>query len=298
MDVRFLRTLIAVVETGSIAAAARREKLTPAAVSQRIQALERILDCTLLARAARSIGPTETCLSLLPRARHLIKEAEQLKDDALGGGPVGELRVGAISTALIGLLPAAIREMALRAPRLRLRLVPGSSLQLFEQLVAGELDAAILVEPPFALPKSFVGHHIRREPIVYITRSNVSPAEIGAHVASGPFIRYDPSTWGGRLVAQYMEKADLSPDVLCDLDALETIAILVAQGLGNAFVPAWNGLEQDGLRVVLAPGAAAYVRNIHLVHASVASRPQALELLHSALQGDGGRSKPRSSRNV
>lgn len=128
-----------------------------------IQALERILDCRLLARAARSIGPTETCLSLLPRARHLIREAEHLRD-ALGGGPVGELRVGAISTALIGLLlPAAIREMALRAPRLRLRLVPGSSLQLFEQLVAGELDAAILVEPPFALPKSLVGHHIRRE---------------------------------------------------------------------------------------------------------------------------------------
>ncbi|WP_305417582.1 LysR family transcriptional regulator [Photobacterium leiognathi] len=41
MDTRFLETLITVVEQGSIAAAAREQLLTPAAVSQRIQSLER-----------------------------------------------------------------------------------------------------------------------------------------------------------------------------------------------------------------------------------------------------------------
>jgi DNA-binding transcriptional LysR family regulator len=41
MDIRFLESLIAVVETGSIAGAARLQYLTAAAVSQRIQALEK-----------------------------------------------------------------------------------------------------------------------------------------------------------------------------------------------------------------------------------------------------------------
>ena len=181
----------------------------------------------------------------------------------------------------------AIRELAHRAPQLKLRLVPGSSLQLFEQLVAGELDATILVERPFPLPKSLVGHRIRIEPLVYISRSVVPPEEIVRHAASEPFIRYDPATWGGRFVAQYMEASGLSPEILCDLDALETIAILVAQGLGNALVPAWTGLEQSRFNMARVPTAAAYVRHIQFVHASVAGRRLALDLLRSVLASEG-----------
>jgi DNA-binding transcriptional LysR family regulator len=67
LDIRFLQSLIAVVETDSIAGAERREKLTPAAISRRIQGLELNLNLTLLSRLAHSARPTETCLALSPR---------------------------------------------------------------------------------------------------------------------------------------------------------------------------------------------------------------------------------------
>ena len=284
MDIRFLQSLIAVVETGSIASAARREKLTPAAISQRIPALELILNCALLSRGAHSVRPTEICHALLPRARLILREAGRLKDDILGGELAGELKIGAISTVLTGLLPFAIRETARRAPQLKLRLVPGASHFLFEQLLAVELDMAILVEPPFALPKSLVGHVRREKPLLYLSQAKVAGTDIAKHIAAAPFIRYDPSSWGGRLVARYLESSKLSPEILCDLDALETIAILVSQGLGNALVPAWPGLEATGLNIVAVPSGEVYARKIMLIHPAVPVRPDAVLLLRQILR--------------
>ncbi len=283
MDIRFLQSLVATVETGSIAAAARREKLTPAAVSQRIQALERALGCILLARGAHSAQPTEACLSLLPRARLLIREAENLRYDVAGGGLATELKIGAISTALTGIFPTVLDALSRQAPSLKLILRPGSSLQLYEQLLQGELDAAVLVEPPFALPKAMTAHVIRREPLSFISPDPTLPADIAERIRLAPFVRYDPGSWGGRLCQRYLADAGLDPDIRCDMDALETIAILVASGMGNSLVPAWQGLHRDGFYLTEVPDAALYERRIVFLHQSVPGRPTPLRLLREVL---------------
>lgn len=289
MDIRFLQSLVATVETGSIAAAARREKLTPAAISQRIQSLEQTLGCVLLARGAHSAQPTEACLSLLPRARLLIREADNLRYDAAGGGLAAALKIGAISTALTGIFPEVLDQLSRRAPNLKLMLRPGSSLQLYEQLLSGDLDAAVLVEPPFALPKGLVAHVVRHEPLVFISRDWTGPGDIPERIRQAPFIRYDPGSWGGRLSQQYLADAGLDPDVRCDMDALEAIAMLVANGMGNSVVPAWPGLRRDGFYLTEIPDGAMYERRIVLLHQSVPSRPTPLALLKEILwQGRAG----------
>ncbi|MFG1418623.1 LysR substrate-binding domain-containing protein [Xanthobacter sp. V0B-10] len=285
MDLRFLQSLVAVAETGSIAAAARREKLTAAAVSQRVQALERELDCALLARSAHAARPTQACLALLPRARRLIREAALLKDDIAGGALSGELAVGAISTMLTGLMPGALDALTRTAPGLKLQLVPGSSLQLYEQLAHGALDAAVLVAPPFALPKGLAARLLRTEPLALLSREPVAPGEVEAAIRAGPFIRYDPASWGGRLAADYMKARGLFPEVRCDLDALETIALLVARGMGHALVPLWPGLEASGLHICPVPDAQDFARRIVCLHPALPTRAEALGALIAALDG-------------
>ncbi|MBE1205227.1 LysR family transcriptional regulator [Aminobacter carboxidus] len=280
MDIRFLQSLVAVVETGSIVAAARRERLTPAAVSQRIQALERTLGCPLLVRGAHTARPTEACLSLLPRARALVRDASLLVDDLDATGLSGDLRVGAISTVLTGLVPVVLGRLTERAPSLKLRLTPGTSEHLYDQKLAGQLDVAVLVEPPFALPKLLAATCISREPLVYLTRDDIAPADIIDHARNTPFIRYDPSSWGGRIVAGYMDKAGLYPDVRCDMDALETIAILVAKGIGSSLVPRWPGLVANGFNIVPVPQAHAHERSLSFLSSSVPQKPNAIRLLH------------------
>ncbi len=81
MDIRFLESLVAVVEGGSISAAARVQGLTATAISQRIRTLEAEFGADLLIRSGHRASPTKACLNLLPRARNLILETAMLKRD-------------------------------------------------------------------------------------------------------------------------------------------------------------------------------------------------------------------------
>ncbi|WP_275405948.1 LysR family transcriptional regulator [Delftia lacustris] len=147
METRYLKSLIAVVDSGSIADAARAEHLTATAVGQRVQALERELGFALLSRSGHAARPTQACVALLPRARRLVREAALLGSDASADGLAGTLRIGAISTALTGMLPAALRKLTQAAPQCRPVIVPGTSRALFQMLQSGELDAAVIVAP-------------------------------------------------------------------------------------------------------------------------------------------------------
>src|SRR5690606_19489966 len=107
METRFLETFLAVVRHGSMAEASRRLGVTPAAVAQRIQALEDEIGVALLARSGRQVRPTEAGRSILENSKRILADVRQLGGLAHDDRAFGELRLGAISTALTGLLPAA-----------------------------------------------------------------------------------------------------------------------------------------------------------------------------------------------
>ncbi|WP_050468863.1 LysR substrate-binding domain-containing protein [Herbaspirillum chlorophenolicum] len=286
MDSRYLKSLIAVADSGSIADAARAEGLTAAAVSQRIQALERSLGFALLSRAGHAAKATDACLALLPRARRIVREVALLAGDADDEGLTGTLRIGAISTALTGMLPAALRVLTQQAPGMRPAIVPGTSRSLYQALLAGEIDAAILVAPPFELPKTLHALTLRREELILLARRKLR-GDAATLLRTQPYIRYDPSAWGGRPAQRYLDDQGLQPALLCDLDALETIAMLVADGVGVSLVPRWSGLEKlaAGCRMeaVEPEGHALYPRDIVLLIPAQSERPNMLRMLSQAI---------------
>ncbi|WP_428646782.1 LysR family transcriptional regulator [Roseibium sp.] len=253
MDTRFLQSLLAVVDTGSIAAAARLQGLTAAAVSQRIRVLEAELDCELLNRSAHAAVPTEACLRLLSPARKLVRDAARLSAEADPDGLRGPFRLGAVSTALHESVPALIRTFREKAPNAELTIRPGTSLSLYEGLLAGDLNAAITVEPPFALPKGIVSELLVTQAIVHISPGDLSRQDTRENAL--PWIVYDRTSWGGRLIWEACHARIAGGHILCELDALETIALLVAQGVGQAIVPHWRGLTESRLRI--GPSGAA-----------------------------------------
>ena len=112
MDTRFLQSLICVIETGSIAGAARVQNLTAAAVSQRIKALENTLGCTLLLRSGHKVSPSDACLRILPRLKHITAQVTLISGDLDITGLSGELKVGVISTLLSSLMPQCIKQLS------------------------------------------------------------------------------------------------------------------------------------------------------------------------------------------
>lgn len=253
MDTQFLESFIAVVDRGSFAEAARQLGVTAAAVAQRIRTLEQEFGIALVARSGRRVRSTEAGAAILDRARALLRDVRDLKSLANDPAVAGELRLGAISTALSGFLPDVLSRISKEHPFVDVFIVPGTSAELYRQVVEGELDAAITVKPAFALPKTCDFVVLRREPLVVLLSSKLAITNPHAALRSQPFIRYDRNHWGGKLADDYLRRVGIRPRVRFELDALEAIAIMVDRGLGASLVPNWPPHWPDSLAVRVLP---------------------------------------------
>src|SRR5215469_11472850 len=154
MDTRFLESFVAVAEQGSLAEAARRLNLTSAAVAQRIRALEGEIGARLLFRSGRTVRPTQSGAAILTHTRDFLGRIRDLKSIAANNVPSGELRLGAVQTAKNGLLPNILSGMAKKYPLVEIHIVGGMAASLYPRVLSGELDAALIMKPPFPIPKT------------------------------------------------------------------------------------------------------------------------------------------------
>jgi DNA-binding transcriptional LysR family regulator len=283
MDIRYLESLISVAELGSIAAAARAQNLTPAAVGQRITILEKHFSTALLNRNTHKALPTEACLNLLPKARQIVSEFQRMSAEVETSGLTGKFHLGAISTALTGILPGTIRQLAEAAPKLVLQIKPGTSNSLFSDLAERRIDAAIIALPPYALPRSFAVEVLRNEPLVLLSR-NAQGDSARARLEQNPYICYDAQSWGGLKAFQYLKDSKIRIEPFYELDALEAIEKLVLQGMGVSLVPQWAGLnlEQPGLDAEIIRNQ-RYCRKVVLVTPNDSARQPVIDALLLAL---------------
>lgn len=237
MDINFLANLVLVVDSGSMAEAARRIGVTPAAVAQQVQALERELGVELLVRSGRAVTPTEAGHRVIERARGLVRECAELKAFALAGEAAGELSIGTITTALLSLLPDILAGFAASFPLAKVLIRAGTSMELYEALQRGDVDVAVCLHPPFALPKAYDWHLLREDTIVVLAPSRFASCDPHELLAREPFIRYDRSLGGGKQADQYLRNAKIVPHELFELNSLLAIAMMVDRGLGVSLVP-------------------------------------------------------------
>jgi DNA-binding transcriptional LysR family regulator len=240
MDTRFIQSFLAVVESGSIAEAARRLDLAPTTVAQQIRALEEEIGSKLLTRAGRTVKPTVVGARIVERAQGLVRDVRDLLSAASDTGlPAGPLRLGATPTTLMGLLPPLLRCWMQVHPDIPVYIEPGTSAVLLERVISGELDAAILVHPAFDLPKACAWRLLREEPLILLTPSHMPVQDALATAACEPFIRYDRNVVAGKMADEYLRAHGIRPKVHFELDGIEHISKLVAEGLGVSVLPDW-----------------------------------------------------------
>lgn len=249
MDIRFLESFLTVAECGSVAEAARRLNLTPAAVAQRLRALEQELGRPLVSRIGRTVRPTVAGMAVQQHAPDLVRAVRDLRAVAAGNMPAGQLRIGCTQTALTGQIPTIIAMLSERWPEIEYFFKPGSSVDLYHSVLAEDLDAALIIHPPFPLPKTLRWQTLRHEPLLLLVPENLHVSDIHATICSQPFIRYDRNQWGGQIVDRYLRQNNLKVREWVELDALDSIAALVNRGLGVAIVPDWAPPWPEGLSV-------------------------------------------------
>jgi DNA-binding transcriptional LysR family regulator len=287
MDTKFLESFVSVVANGSIAEAARKLNLTSTAVAQRIRALEEEMGVALVARSGRTVKPTEAGAAILERADLFLRTFRDLKAIASENAPVGELRLGAVSTSLTGLLPSALSFVMMKYPQIEIFITTGNSPDLYQRVLRGELDAAIIMQPHFALQKSSDWRLLREEPLVLLIPASMPQTNAHAILKKEPFIRYDRTSWEGQLIDRYLLDAGIQPHERFEIDRLEGIMALVDRGLGVSLLPDWAPPWPEGLSLAkLELPKKTYTRKLGLLWMRSSLR---IRLIHALLEGLTGR---------
>lgn len=121
LELRHLRCLVAVVDTGSFTDAAIELGVSQAAVSRTVLALEKVLSVRLLHRTSRTVTPTTAGVQVLARARLLLADADELVREATTGHT--RLRIGHAWSAMGRHTREFQRRWAARHPDVELHLI-------------------------------------------------------------------------------------------------------------------------------------------------------------------------------
>ena len=150
MELKQLRTFVAVTKHGSVTDAAIDLALAPSSVSEQIRALERSLGVPLFTRTARGMRLTAAGQRMLSWAPRLLDQADQARAEVTAAGK--QLRLGALETIAATHVPGVLARLAERRPGVSVlvRSETGRD-RLFSALTAGDLDAALVLDSGLAV---------------------------------------------------------------------------------------------------------------------------------------------------
>ncbi|MGA0104199.1 MAG: LysR family transcriptional regulator, partial [Steroidobacteraceae bacterium] len=149
MNLRDLQYIVALADTGHFGAAAERCHVSQPTLSAQVKKLEDYLGVALFERQPRRVVPTSVGVTVIERARTVVRAAEEIRELARGSRDplVGKLRVGLIPTIAPYLLPRIATQLRKSLPDLRLLLQELQTAPLLAALRQGELDMGILALP-------------------------------------------------------------------------------------------------------------------------------------------------------
>jgi DNA-binding transcriptional LysR family regulator len=144
LELDLLRTFLAIVDTGSFAAAADRVLRTPSAVSMQIKKLEDILGRQLLARDSRSVSLTRDGELLVEHARRLLAMNRETVAQFITPDVAGEVRLGAPDDVAERFLPNMLRMLADSHPGITVNVFVDSSRNLLEMVRGKTIDLSLV----------------------------------------------------------------------------------------------------------------------------------------------------------
>lgn len=141
------RIFLAVLEHGSLSAAARALGLSHPTVRSRIEALEQSLGTVLFIRSVGGLAPTETAEALRGAARGMALASDMFVRQASGppGAIAGSVRISVPEIIGVEVLPAMLETLQHKHPGLRVEL---SLSNVAADILAHEVDVAVRTATP------------------------------------------------------------------------------------------------------------------------------------------------------
>jgi len=239
MNIRQLETFIRVVEDGSFAAAAESLHCTQSTVSARIKELEHHFGVPLFDRGAHRNRLTLQGQELYDGAQELLDLARGLRE-RIGNesAMAGLLRLGAVGHVASTWLPALVARLRERHPALRVRIQVALSRTLVDQLVAGQLDIALVAGIP-AEP-SLRSEAVARDAFVWMASPSLEIPPQACHpagLAQWPLLSFPEDSHHFPVVKKWFRDAGVPFRIAITSNNMDLLARLVAEKQGIAMLP-------------------------------------------------------------
>ncbi|MBT2373074.1 LysR family transcriptional regulator [Pseudomonas fluorescens] len=224
----------AVVELGTVAAAAAQLHCVPSNITTRLRELEEQLGVVLFNREKNRLLVTPEGRLLYRNAKQLLVMAADTRSLFTGDEVQGVLRVGALDVALANHLPQRLARYRREAPFVELHIRPEHSLMLERLLLEGELDLILsdgpIVHPLLVSRLAFCERLVRVTPINLTTPTADDLAKLELYVF-GHTCHYR------RQVDRWLEESGIQPQATLEIESYPSIFACIEAGLGFACVP-------------------------------------------------------------
>jgi DNA-binding transcriptional LysR family regulator len=250
MNIHQLQYFIAVVEEGTISAAARKLNISQPPLSTQIRLLETELGTQLFMRGARQITLTPAGRALYQYALEMTDIEQQALEEIheLSRGGTGSLRIGRISSSHVPEVYDGFIRFHEKYPLVRFRITEGNTFELEEKLARNELEMAFIRTPENF--KNVRRLAIRRDPMMaagkgdlfrdFPDRKKLTVRDLDAR----PIILY--KRWE-RKIRDLFVLYKIEPHIICVADDLRTCLLWAGHGLGISISPLQDFRNHSGL---------------------------------------------------
>ncbi len=274
IDLQKIETFLRAAENLNISETAKQVHLSQPTVSYQIKLLEQELGNTLFIRSNTGLQLTEAGRLLLPWARRLLHDTNDLKDmmSSLSDDIAGELRISCSTTAGKYILPQLAARFCQRFPGIKTSILACGPEHAALNLLEGEAHIGVVSSE--VRDASLESQKFFRDTITLIVPSNhrwasrpsIEPAEI----MDEPLILREETSGTRRVMLTELAKHDISLDdlrVFMEVGNAEAIVGTVAAGYGVSFVStmAVGTLQEQGKIVELPIDGITLQRTIYMV---------------------------------
>jgi DNA-binding transcriptional LysR family regulator len=236
MNTHDIEAFLAVVDTGSIVAAAQRLNLTQPGVTRRVQNLELSLGATLLDRQSKPLKPTSAGREAYALGRRVISSVEDLRSGlAPDAPPSGDFRLGLTPFLNDAAVAGPLDQLRENYPKLTLRVSSSWSGELLALLEAGRIDAcAIFVAAGVEPSESLAREHLGTYPALVVAAKSLGlPKRVSlAEIAELPWVLSQDGCSFRRVIRRALEANHLPFTIAAEVLSSDLRHSLVARGLG------------------------------------------------------------------
>jgi DNA-binding transcriptional LysR family regulator len=243
VELRQLELFVATAEEGHFGRAAERSNIVQSGLSASIRSLERELGTRLFNRTTRRVELTESGRALLPEARRVLAATASAREAVadVEGLERGTLSLGIMQSLVAVRLPALLARFHSLHPAIDIRLRQAGAGLLLQDVREGRLELAFASFPDETPPAGLVGHELLNETMTLACAANhplAEKASVSLADLRGEDFVDGHQDWGMRIANdRAFAAAGLDRHVAFEINDLQTILDLVADGLGVAILP-------------------------------------------------------------